>query len=337
MNEINKLMEELQMAKENTNQNNDKNEEKDEPMEHFVHTCNIPKTIKKNIRLQGEVNSVCYSYGGTYLAVGGNDKQVRLYDSVNGTLMNQLLGSERTIMNICFSYDDECVLATSNDFAARIWNISLGRIKHSLLGHTGKVFSSKFTSDNQKAVTGSHDRTIKVWDLQKGYCSSTIFCISSCNDLAVSRDTNLIVSGHLDNKLRFWDIKTEQCAFELGGIHSGQITSTCISLDCRVVLTNSRDNTLKLVDIRTYEVGQTFTHENFRNGINWSRACMSPDSSYVVAGSNDGQIYIWDVYTGKLDTILKKIHESTITCCAWVPNGSSLSSCDRTGNVVLWQ
>jgi len=104
----------------------------------------------------------------------------------------------------------------------------------------------------------SHDRTIKLWDIQKRFCLRTVYCFSSCNDLCLSKDNSIIVSGHLDNQLRFWDLRNGDCVRELSDIHSGQITGTVLSPDGRTVLTSSRDNTLKSIDIRTYEVLQVF-------------------------------------------------------------------------------
>ena len=66
-----------------------------------------------------------------------------------------------------------------------------------------------------------------------------------------------IVSGHVDNHIRFWDSRTADCTNEITGVHTGQITSLAVSTDGRVVLSNSRDNTLKLIDVRMLQVVNT--------------------------------------------------------------------------------
>jgi len=58
----------------------------------------------------------------------------------------------------------------------------------------------------------------------------TIFSYSSCNDLCLSDEAgNSIISGHLDNHIRFWDSRSGDCTNEITGVHSGQITSLTIS------------------------------------------------------------------------------------------------------------
>ena len=41
----------------------------------------------------------------------------------------------------------------------------------------------------------------------------------------VAPSSTRVATGHLDNKVRFWDMRTKECINELSDIHSGQITS----------------------------------------------------------------------------------------------------------------
>jgi autophagy-related protein 16 len=71
------------------------------------------------------------------------------------------------------------------------------------------------------------------------------------------------------------------------------------------LLTNSRDNSLKLIDARTYEVIGVMQHDRYRTAYNWSDACFSPDSQYVAAGSGDGTIFVWETLGQSLVAELK--------------------------------
>jgi len=294
----------------------------------------LPQTIKKKLINQGEVNSVCFSTKNNLFATGGNEKVVKIWDTVTAQARGNFVGSEKSIMSLCFSNDDEFILAACNDNAARIWSVSGGRIKHSLIGHLAKVYCARFSSDSQLVVTGSYDRTLKAWDIQKGYCIRSYFATSSCNDLGISNDT--IISGHIDFRLRFWDTKSKDLIHELSNIHSGQITSVSTSIDTNYILTNSRDNTIKVIDVRTYEVIQTYRHDNYKNNLNSSRSCFSPDSKYIVAGSANGEIFIWNTNNGTLQTTLTGGNDDIVSCCSWSSNGAFLATSDRNGNVVFW-
>ncbi|EFA82370.1 autophagy protein 16 [Heterostelium album PN500] len=297
------------------------------------------KSRKKFAAHQSEVYCLAFNSNGQMFASGSSDKSVKLWDALSCTHKTTLLGASQSIMSVNFSPNDEHILGTSNDNSARLWNVELGRPRHTLTGHIGKVYTGKFMLGSDKVVTGSHDRTIKLWDLQKGYCNRTIFCFSSCNDLVTLNTGSLIASGHVDHSVRFWDCNSGESVRVLEAIHEGQITSICQSLDPNLILTNSRDHTLKIIDVRTYLTLKTFKDQDYRNGLNWSRASWSPDGKYVAAGSIDGSICVWNALSGKTEKIISKVHNigSSICCCAWSPLGYSFISGDKDKNIVQWE
>lgn len=62
-----------------------------------------------------------------------------------------------------------------------------------------------------------------------------------------------------------------------------------------LVLTCGRDNELKLVDMRTFEVRGSMRAAGFSVDTVWCSAAVSPDERYVTAGSSSGALYIWEV------------------------------------------
>ncbi|KAL1934483.1 hypothetical protein VTP01DRAFT_6665 [Rhizomucor pusillus] len=292
--------------------------------------------FKKLTAHDTEVYCVQASSTGRFFATGGTDKKIKLFDAETGNPSMILSGALQTITSVSFSSTDDMVLGTSTDNAARIWNLSTGRIRHTLTGHIGKVFAGKFTNDSKRVVSGSHDRTLKLWDLQRGYCMRTIFTFSSCNDLAlVDVDGHTVVSGHLDNSLRLWDTRTGNGIKEMAGMHTGQITSVSVAPGASNVLTNSRDNTLKIIDLRMYDVVATFQADTYRNGCNWSRACFSPDSQYVAAGSADGTLHVWNALTRRLERTIKE-HSGVVCGVSWSSTGNVLYTAETNKVVCMW-
>ncbi|XP_010566484.1 autophagy-related protein 16-1 isoform X5 [Calonectris borealis] len=224
------------------------------------------------------------------------------------------------------------LLAASNDFASRIWTVDDNRLRHTLTGHSGKVLSAKFLLDNARIVSGSHDRTLKLWDLRSKVCIKTVFAGSSCNDIVCTEQC--VMSGHFDKKIRFWDIRTESIVKELELL--GRITALDLNSERTELLTCSRDDLLKIIDLRVSAVKQTFSAQGFKCGSDWTRVVFSPDGNYVAAGSADGALYIWNVLTGKLERTLAKHHSSSINAVAWSPAGAHVVSVDKGNKAVLW-
>ena len=107
------------------------------------------------------------------------------------------------------------------------------------------------------------------------------------------KNESMFISGHLDGALRFWSGRTEKKVHEIPDLHHEAITSLSITNDGKYVLTNSRDHTLKLVDLNTFETVCTFENDAYLNSSNYNRACVSPNSKYGVAGSRNGSVVVF--------------------------------------------
>ncbi|RXM28740.1 Autophagy-related protein 16-1 [Acipenser ruthenus] len=233
----------------------------------------------------GEVNAVRFSPGSRLLATGGMDRRVKLWEIVSGRceLKGALTGSNAGITSIEFDSAGSYLLAASNDFASRIWTVDDFRLR-----------SFGVTNDSIK----------------------TVFAGSSCNDIVCTEQC--VMSGHFDKKVRYWDIRAESIVRELELF--GKVTSLDLNPDRTELLTCTRDDLLKIIDLRTNTVKQTF----------------SPDGSYIAAGSADGTLYVWNVLTGKVEKELGKHHSSSINAVAWSPSGAHVVSVEKSSKAVLW-
>ncbi|KAG8445417.1 hypothetical protein GDO86_010265 [Hymenochirus boettgeri] len=282
----------------------------------------------------GEVNAVRFSPGSRLLATGGMDRRVKLWDVLGDKCETKgsLTGSNAGITSIEFDSAGSYLLAASNDFASRIWTVDDYRLRHTLTGHSGKVLSAKFLLDNARIVSGSHDRTLKLWDLRSKVCIKTVFAGSSCNDIVCTEQC--VMSGHFDKKIRFWDIRTECIVREME--LQGRITALDLNPERTQLLSCSRDDLIKIIDLRANAVQQTFSAQGFKCGSDWTRVIFSPDGSYISAGSAEGTLYFWNVMTGKVERMFSKQHSSSINAVAWSPSGTHVVSVDKGSRGVLW-
>ncbi|KAB0399152.1 hypothetical protein E2I00_003539, partial [Balaenoptera physalus] len=239
-----------------------------------------------------EVNAVRFGPNSSLLATGGADRLILLWNVVGGRLeANQTLeGAGSSITSVDFDPSGSQVLAATYNKAAQLWKVGEAQSKETLSGHTDKVTAAKFKLTRHQAVTGSRDRTVKEWDLGRAYCSRTINVLSYCNDVVCG--DHVIISGHNDQKIRFWDSRGPRCTQVIPV--QGRVTSLSLSHDQLHLLSCSRDDTLKVIDLRVSNIRQVFRADGFRCGSDWTKAVFSPDRSYALAGSWDGALYIWD-------------------------------------------
>ncbi|KAM5183604.1 protein Atg16l2 isoform 5-T5 [Callospermophilus lateralis] len=204
-----------------------------------------------------EVNAVCFGPNSSLLATGGADCLIHLWNVVGGRLeANQTLeGAGGSITSVDFDPSGSQVLAATYNQAAQLWKVGEARSKETLSGHKDKVTAAKFKLTRHQAVTGSRDRTVKEWDLGRAYCSRTINVLSYCNDVVCG--DHIIISGHNDQKIRFWDSRGPRCTQVIPV--QGRVTSLSLSHDQLHLLICSRDNTLKVIDLRVSNIRQVFS------------------------------------------------------------------------------
>eukprot|EP00741_Cyanophora_paradoxa_P019388 tig00021127_g18716.t1 len=285
-----------------------------------------------------EVNCVAFDERGTTVATGSEDKLIKAWSATTGAHSASYTGAVQAVMSVAFSSDGKLLAGASNDNNVRVWDCATQRVRHVFTGHQGKVFSVRVAQAqaSQRVVSGSHDRSVKIWDLARGFCVKTILCGSSVNDLAVNADASMVVSGHLDGHLRFFEGGSGALVQDCSNLHSAQITSVQLLTDGNRVLTAGRDNVLKIVDVRTYEELASFKDDQFRSGLNWTRAAASMDGQWVAAGGQDGVVCLWNAHTGKLKAALKGHHTGPVAGCAWSAEGR-LATVARDKLLILWE
>lgn len=68
-----------------------------------------------------------------------------------------------------------------------------------------------------------------------------------------------------------------------------------MSCSVGMVLSCGKDHTLKLVDMRSFQIKHTMRANGFSVGNTWCSATISADERHVASGSVDGQVFIWEV------------------------------------------
>ncbi|VVC36742.1 Six-bladed beta-propeller, TolB-like,WD40-repeat-containing domain,WD40 repeat, conserved site,WD40/YVTN [Cinara cedri] len=286
----------------------------------------------------GVVSAVKWSPVDRMVATGGEDRKVKLWDVSKGVAecKGMLIGSNAGVMSVEFDSTGAQIIAASNDLASRVWTVNDQRLRHTLTGHCAKVMAAKFMGEPSKVVTGSHDRTLKIYDLRARACVETKFAGSSCNDLVTSETIGTtIMSGHFDKRIRFWDTRTETPHTDIEV--QGRVTSLDLSRDCNYLLSCVRDDTLRLIDLRTNKIITTFETDGFKVGCDWTRAVFNFEYDHVSVGSSDGSVFIWEVANPtKPLVVLRDEHGTPVTAVSWHQYTNNVASVDRSRKAVVW-
>ncbi|KAL9652955.1 hypothetical protein ABK040_015470 [Willaertia magna] len=305
-----------------------------------------PMNVVQKQTIETQINGIDFSEDGFTVGIACGDKTIRVYNSKSGQSITTLHGSTDSVIKVKFSSSGNLALGACSDSICRIWNLSNDRVRHTLTGHTKKIYGAAFSSDVKRVVTGAHDRTIKIWELQFGTCEKTLLtCKSSVNDLEISRGGDVISSAHFDSCVRLWDMRTFKLISEIDKAHGGQqVTSVAFSNDCTKLLSNGRDNLIKIYDLRmSYKVMDTLKHAEYKNLVNYNKACFSPCGEYVAAGSANGKLLIWALTPsttkamGSSVVINEKAHSNSVSGVVWNPDGSQIASCGYDKQLLIYE
>lgn len=158
-----------------------------------------------------------------------------------------------------------------------------------------------------------------------------------------------MISGHFDKTLKYHDWRQQQKVWETQTDHTEPIVYVSISYDRNFVLTNSRDNTLKIFDLRmNREIPphQTLTDpQYFCSSENLTRAHFKPFSSTIVAvpscvnsfteNSANG-IFIFELgNTSSAYQVL--LHQSRVNDLSFSPTGSAIVAASTSGNLEVYK
>lgn len=100
--------------------------------------------------------------------------------------------------------------------------------------------------------------------------------------------------------------------------HTDNVISLAFSLDGTLLVSGSRDNTVKLWDTQTGGVVKTFHDTDHRV----CSVSISPDVLTIASGTHNNAICLWDVRTGNLLRIIRSTQESRghpVTCVDFLP------------------
>ena len=78
------------------------------------------------------------------------------------------------------------------------------------------------------------------------------------------------------------------------------------------------------------------SHEHYKCGSSTNRLCVSTNSRYIVVGSQNGNVIIYDITTGEIEEIYEDIHTTTVVACEWQPRGSKFATIDNLGSLFIW-
>ncbi|RXK41088.1 hypothetical protein M231_01719 [Tremella mesenterica] len=253
----------------------------------------LPDTL--HLLIHGhQANIKCISPISPYLAVSGSsDRTLRIFSIVDGLTRHTLSGHTSRIWDCSTTLGGETVVSASGDGSLRVWDVENGRCKSVMQGQGGDVYSVRWRPGHNQVVSASYDKILHCWDVETSRQIRT-FSGHSMSAQAVTYDPtgNIIASGSKDKHIRLWDAVGGVCTHTLTDC-LGEITSIQFDGEGKYLLAGCKDNSNRLYDMRMRRnLYRYIGHQN--TSKNLIRCSFNINSTLVLSGSEDGNVYIWE-------------------------------------------
>ncbi|KAJ7220043.1 WD40-repeat-containing domain protein [Mycena pura] len=281
------------------------------------------------------ITGISFDDRGDQVITASEDETFRLYSCKSGKQMKILHSKKYGVDLPRFTHKNTAILyaSTKEDDTVRYHSLHDNKYLQYFKGHKGRVISLEMSPVDDGFMSGSQDRTVRLWDLRAPTCrgllslpSTPIIAYDSTGivfAVAVNNYSRILLYDQANfDKAPFLVITLEDPTLGLVSFPPRMIymTSLAFSSNGKYLLVGCSGDAHYIVDaFEGHLLAKLEGHIGLERrslsappNIEPSKGCSgeevgwTPDSKYVVSGSLNGKIVIWDVQnlptkTGEVD------------------------------------
>ncbi len=293
------------------------------------------------------VPTVAFSPDGRWVASGGKDSTVKIWDLGTGLELRTLRGHADVVMAVTFSPDGR-LLASASDNTLKFWDVETWHeIFSTSLGSI--IMKVAFDPDGKRLISLDKKRAVMVWDVATKHLASS-FSVGgpSSSDFLTRLSSNgkwIVSDLERGTALELWDVISGQMV-QRHPAPAGDIINPTVSPDGRWLVSTDGYMSVRLWDLaRGSLVYSLYGNPRFE-GSNWGlNFAFSSDAKVLavavpftlnkqlLAGHNEYRtLQLLDVASGRP---LRSFEETLADNLAFSEDGSKIATVQGSSIVVL--
>jgi twitching motility protein PilT len=288
----------------------------------------LVKTLSDHSR---DVNAVAFSRDDRFLASGGGDRTVRLWEVGTQQLLHTMEHGE-WVNDVAFVPSGQAVASVARDGAIKIWSVKTGQMLGAIQAHPKNATSLTFSPDGARVVSGGDEGAIRVFNLREKKREGGVNAHTGWVwRLAFTSLGDRLLSAGGDHLARVWRLGSKDKPIVLEG-HKDEVLYASFSPDDRFVVTSAKDGTVSFWESESGRRIYSFqAHEGAVNAVNFS-----PDGIHLGTAGADKTIRIWQAESGKLVREVIGGYDY-IAESVFSHDGKRMASCGGDGAVKIWE
>jgi len=297
-------------------------------VDNVVRSMRVAKLYKENT---DQITNISYSNDGMNIITSSADDQIIIYDCEKGTSQKSINSKKYGVDLINFTQNKHHAVhaSTKENDIIRYMSLKENKYIRYFGGHDKSVVTLAMNPADDTFLSGSLDKTIRLWDLRSNHCQG-LMKLSGRPVAAFDPDGLIFAAGINSDSVKLYDLRS----FDKGPFSSFKLnvdskdiewTGLKFSPDGKSILISTNGQVIKLIDSYNGTSLQTFTgHLNSKQLP--LEASFSPDSQFVISGSSDGRIHIWNSENGQKVCVLNGDHKNPVQCVQFNPKYMMMAS-----------
>jgi WD40 repeat protein/serine/threonine protein kinase len=252
----------------------------------------------------GELTTLAQSPGSQWLAAGGRNGEIDVWEAATGRLVHVLTGHTDQVVHLQFSPDSTALLSSSRDRTARVWDVGQGiELRRFPLG--AAVSWASYSGDGKVIAAADMQGHVETWQAADGGHLASAHPWETSSRMALSPDGSVIavipsmVFLTSPYEVALVDGKSGAALTVLKGFRA-IVTALAIDPGGTRLAASSEDSTVRIFSLPDGAPLLTLEgHAGPVRDVAWSAA-----GDRLATASSDGTARIWNAESGKMEHAL---------------------------------